>query len=74
MASRLILELHDKVDKLTFKDFGEVPEKRAGESALAEEALMGLGFTKREIDAAMAEIDPKLSVEEIIKLALKMLS
>lgn len=74
VASRLILELHDKVDKMTFQDFVEAPDKRPGESALAEEALAGLGFTKREIDTVMAEINPNLSVEEIIKLALKMLS
>lgn len=74
VASRLILELHDKVDKLTLQDFEEIQTKRAGESALAEEALIGLGFTKREIDSVMSNIDPSLSVEEIIKLALKMLS
>lgn len=59
---------------MTFQDFVEAPDKRPGESALAEEALAGLGFTKREIDTVMAEINPNLSVEEIIKLALKMLS
>ena len=81
IAARIILELKDKIAKEVASE-PEIPDdgRSAGGAALpkgnklteARTALMALGFTKGEADGFLRSVDcTKLSVEEIIKEALK---
>lgn len=75
-ASRIILELVDKVKKMNF-----VPiEKSEDVSVVNEdfdvvkEALLNLGYQKNDIDRVLLELkDNELSLEELIKESLKRL-
>jgi len=75
-AQRIILELKDKVNKV----FGSIPHsvsvnaplKHKGVRQDITDALMGLGFSGREIGTMLAAQNlDELSVEEAIKIALK---
>ena len=77
LASRIALELRDKVapkggNTLTIdvKAMGMAPAKLSNE-AEAREALMALGYPASLASAAIGKCDPGLSVEEMIKQALK---
>lgn len=75
-ASRIILELVDKVKKMDY-----VPiEKTENVSVVnedfdvAKEALLNLGYQKNDIDRVLLELkDNELSLEELIKESLKRL-
>ncbi|WP_311516233.1 Holliday junction branch migration protein RuvA [uncultured Anaerococcus sp.] len=75
-ASRIILELVDKVKKM---DFVEV--KKASQTSVvneeidvAKEALINLGYQKNDIDRVFLELkDSELSLEGLIKESLKRL-
>ncbi len=79
-AARIILELKDKLSV----DVGAVPAKGAGRAAVvmpmsgnlteATEALMVLGYDKNSVAGALAGLDPKADVGELIRAALKKLS
>jgi len=76
-ASRIVLELKDKIEKtmnvseLSFDDFdtGVVANSERGE---AIEALEALGYTNSEIQKVLGKIDIKdKNTEAIVKIALK---
>lgn len=78
IAQRIILELKDKVAKetgeISFSDSGFRPLAAPGSGKLADAAaaLTVLGYSSPEINAALKAVDvEKLSLEEIIKAALK---
>lgn len=79
IAQRIILELKDKLAKETAEiSFGDVPAfnpvSASGNTKIsdASAALMVLGYSSAEINAALKKIDvEKLSLEEIIKASLK---
>ena len=75
-ASRIILELVDKVKKMNFvtiektEDLSVVNE----DFDVAKEALLNLGYQKNDIDRVLLELkDSELSLEELIKESLKRL-
>ena len=75
-ASRIILELVDKVKKMNFvtiektEDLSVVNE----DFDVAKEALLNLGYQKNDIDRVLLELkDNELSLEELIKESLKRL-
>ena len=75
-ASRIILELKEKIEK----DFvpSEKPvnkeEKRSNDSEFAREALLQLGYFKNDVDAFIENTDISgLSIEDIMKKAMKSL-
>ena len=79
-AQRIILELKDKMAKETggmadaagLAAGGTVPVDAAGKAADAAQALAVLGYSGREIDAALKGIDMEaLPLEEIIRQSLK---
>ncbi len=74
-AQRIILELKDKMAKQIAgdTDTGEViTEMSVGENmADAIDTLIVLGYKRGEAAAALKGIDPKLPLEEVIRLALK---
>lgn len=78
-AQRIILELKDKIDikemveNITIE--GSMEEFIINESKERDaiEALMALGYTEKEGQKALKEIDKELSIEDIIKEALKKL-
>lgn len=83
MAARIILELKDKIAKGFTSEDGSVPEGLASAGAEpksnklteARGALMALGFSRTEAEGLMRKIDcTKLSVEDIIREALKQLN
>ena len=71
-AERVIVDLKDKVGIPSHYGATEVKfTKAANEPDEALDALIALGFPLKEATAALEKVDPKLSVEERIKLALK---
>ncbi|VEU80756.1 Holliday junction branch migration protein RuvA [Haploplasma axanthum] len=63
-AQQIILDLHGKlVETEQLVRFEKIEE--------AEEALLALGYSKKEVVKVLKDIDNELTVEEIIKLALK---
>ncbi len=77
LASRIILELKDKVGSVG----GNMPEIQGVVSASehantkdAIEALISLGFTRSEASLAIGKLEPELPTESLIREALKSLS
>lgn len=70
-AERIILELKDRIVKI-FGDFiPDVKESIPLENDDAIEALVGLGFSAIEVKNVLMNVDPSLSVDDKIKIALK---
>ena len=78
-SERIVLELKDKVSKaqiasgIASSDSPAVYEK-GGNAAEAISALEVLGYTRGEAAGAVGKLDASMSVEEMIKSALKMLA
>lgn len=82
-AARVVLELKDKISK-TFgaelmgasDDNGEseIEFSPMGSAEEAVTALMVLGYTRQEAKAALKGVDPLLSLEEMITVALRKMS
>lgn len=72
-AERVIVDLSDKVGIPSHYGATEVVKHSAlpQENDEALDALMALGFPLKEATAALADVDPSLSVEDRIKAALK---
>ena len=71
-AERVIVDLRDKVGIPSKYGSTDIKTKiNDNETDEALDALMALGFSLKEATTALEKIDPKLSVEERIKLALK---
>ena len=72
-AERVIVDLRDKVGIPSKYGATEVKYGKAVsyEPDEALDALIALGFPLKEATAALENVDPSLSVEERIKLALK---
>ena len=78
LAQRIVLELKDKVgslqsgDSITIKAVGNAVANTNTKEAVS--ALVSLGYTQSEASLAVGKLDPALSTEELIKLALKTLA
>lgn len=80
LAQRVVLELKDKVKGIAHEDNGcydltaaeAATSSAAGSEAVS--ALMVLGYTQSEAATAVGKLDQSLSVEEMIKQALKSLA
>ena len=71
-AERVIVDLKDKVGIPSHYGATDVKyEKASNEPDEALDALIALGFPLKEATAALEKVDPKLPVEERIKMALK---
>lgn len=71
-AERVIVDLRDKVgapSRYGASEVSSVSVSKEPDEAL--DALMALGFSLKEASLALDGVDPKLSTEERIKLALK---
>lgn len=78
LAQRIVLEMKDKVAALTSSVSGiELPTGNAvsiGNAAEAVKALSVLGFSQSEAAAAVGKLDETMSVEELVRQALKLLA
>lgn len=80
LAQRIVLELKDKIGKMSMGentgfDVSSVSETmNNSNTAEAVAALEMLGYSQSEASVAVSKIDSTLSVEEIIKQALKMMA
>lgn len=81
MAQRIVLELKDKISKEQLSFAQTAPSgsfDRAiisgGAPSEAVDALLVLGYTQAEAESAVSPLDPSLSAEELIKLALRSLA
>ena len=81
-AQRVVLELKDKMAKQVFAanvsvgSGSDTPSVNIGASSNLSEALdalIVLGYTRQDAQRALVGIDPNLSVEKIIPLALNKL-
>lgn len=77
-SQRIILELRDKFKKLNIETplpLLEIGNEKEDTSKIADatEGLMALGYTKLEANKTLREIDQNLSLEDMIKEALKLL-
>lgn len=79
LAQRIVLELKDKVGNYASKDAG-IDLNSVGNATVntsskeAVEALVSLGYSQSEASLAVGRLDPSLTTNELIKLALKSLS
>lgn len=84
-AQRIILELKDKIKKeqtiselTNAVNIGDIKIKNQNQNANLEEmktALQVLGYSRKDIDSIVSKIDnPNLSLEELIKQALRLLT
>ncbi len=77
LAQRIVLELKDKIESISIVDFMDV--KAVGNATInsaskeAVEALVSLGYSQSEASLAVGRLDQTLSVDELIKQALKSL-
>ena len=75
-AERMIIELRDKIMKVTDSGSGEDPESYSlREDAVA--AMVGLGYNQKTADKLVRELlgqNPSLSLEDLIKESLKNLN
>ncbi len=74
-AQRVIIELKDKIDKTEIKESESISAGASGHQE-ALTALSMLGFPKARADKAIKKVyaeNPNLSVEELVKHALKIL-
>lgn len=79
IASRIVLELKDKIAKeqhFSSAELASVPAAVAGGSNVAEAltALAVLGFNPAQAQNSLSGADPNMSVEELIKYGLKNLA
>lgn len=70
-AQRIVLELHDKVSGISVG--GVMPQTASINKEEALSALVMLGFPKTAAEKVLSSLDAALSVEELIKEALKRL-
>ena len=76
IAQRIIVDLHDKVEKLNIGDIEKTP---SGYNTLKEEALsalMVLGFSRTSVEKILEKLLTQMenpSVEQLIKEALRLL-
>jgi Holliday junction DNA helicase RuvA len=68
-AERIVLELKGSLGSLA--DAGEPPESGAVGGPLAREALVELGYSLADAEAALRGVDPGLPVEEQVRHALR---
>jgi Holliday junction DNA helicase RuvA len=66
-AERVVLELREKIGA----EADIVPVAARGDALVARDALVELGYSVVEAERALADVDPELSVEERVRLALK---
>lgn len=76
LGQRIVLEMKDKVKSMQAADPGvmQIPAgvlSAAGNAEAAVNALTVLGYSASEASGAVAKLDSSLSVEELIRLALK---
>ncbi len=71
VASRIILELKDKIGTTEMISKGEIPPTSASAENEAIVALTSLGYSFNDAAAAVAKAPKDLSVEDTIKFALK---
>jgi Holliday junction DNA helicase RuvA len=75
IAQRIILELKDKVSgEQAALGFSDIPVSASGNVEDAVSALSVLGYSRSEASLAAAKVDGTLSVEEIIRQALRLLA
>lgn len=75
-ASRIILELVDKVKKMSFVPVENIKQADTlnEDFEVAKEALLNLGYQKNDIDRVLSELkDTDLSLEGLVKESLKRL-
>lgn len=78
LAQRIVLELKDKIGSLSVSSSENVAAvSSVSQNSVTSEAvaaLVMLGYGQSEASIAVSGLDPSLSVEELIKQALKLLS
>ena len=75
-ASRIILELVDKVKKMSFVPVENIKQDDMlnEDFEVAKEALLNLGYQKNDVDRVLSEVkDTDLSLEGLVKESLKRL-
>jgi Holliday junction DNA helicase RuvA len=76
-AARIILELKDKLRADELLDNHQNSETGAGENVVvlseALSALLALGYSEKEAESALKNVDKNESIENIIKASLKLL-
>jgi holliday junction DNA helicase RuvA len=69
-AERVVIDLKDKVGGLVVPTSVETPTPAGNQHTAARDALVGLGMSVAEAEAALRPIDETLPVEERVRLAL----
>lgn len=72
-ASRIILELKDRLDHLYDIEEEKPVKKKDEDYDFAVEALVSLGYMKQEVERVLGELDSKMTIEEMVKQAMRTL-
>ncbi len=76
MASRIVMELKDKVTSNALfsnkeTDYSQIATPSGGEIADAIAALVSLGYSQSDVTPIVAKLDPTLPATDLIRLTLK---
>ncbi len=69
-AERVVLDLKDKVGAVAAGGDGSAPPAALDDHTAARDALVGLGMSVAEAEAALSSVDAELPVEQRVRLAL----
>jgi holliday junction DNA helicase RuvA len=70
-AERIVLELKEKLGRDDVVALPSLPPASSSAHVVARDALVELGYSVIEAETALAEVDPELSPEERVRLALR---
>lgn len=73
-AGRIILELDQKLDQYGSTTIDEVVHVPSKEDHIVIDALMNLGFARRDIEGVLETVEPDMGIEEVIKYCLQQLA
>lgn len=73
-ASRILLELTDALDAFESAPETVTTDVVRGEKAVALQALINLGYQRKEAESALAGLDPNAPLEQVLRTALARLA
>ena len=74
LAQRIVLELDNKIKALAAGNDTDLSAAKTDNAQMAADALISLGFKRKEAEAVIQKVDCTQSVEQIISAALKIYS
>lgn len=74
LAKRIVLELYGRIESCSTEAVLDAQCINSDHGQMAVDALVSLGFRKKEAESAVAKVDQSMPLEQVISSALKMCS